>query len=299
MFIVSLFCEVYDFIIAYEKYKAAHQFPTNQRLETRGRKPILHASEVMTILILFHQSDYRTLKAFYTKHVQDHLRWAFPNLVSYNRFVELQQEVLEPLVVFLHTRFGTCNGISFIDSTPLPVCHNRRIPRHRVFAEQASLSKNSVGWFFGFKLHLCINTAGDLLGVLPTSATTDDRQVVPELTTQLFGKLYADKGYISQKLRASLQSQDIDLIYKVRKNMKPIPLSDFDAMMLKKRMLIESVIKEIKTQTQLQHTRHRSFVNFQVNMFAALIAYTYLEKKPSLNLQQRKNIKNVSHALKN
>ena len=57
-------------------------------------------------------------------------------------------------------------------------------------------------------------------------------------------------------------------------------------MLLKKRMLIESVIKEIKTQTQLQHTRHRSFVNFQVNMVAALIAYTYLEKKPSLNLHQ-------------
>lgn len=57
-------------------------------------------------------------------------------------------------------------------------------------------------------------------------------------------------------------------------------------MLLKKRMLIESVIKEIKTQTQLQHTRHRSFVNFQVNMVAALIAYTYLKKKPSLNLHQ-------------
>lgn len=298
MFIVSLFCEVYDFFIAYEKCKAAHQLPTNQQPETRGRKPVLHASEVMTNLILFHQSDYQTLKAYYNKHVQHYLRWAFPNLVSYNRFVELQQEVLEPLVVYLQTRFGTCNGITFIDSTPLPVCHNRRIPTHRVFAEQAALSKNSVGWFFGFKLHLCVNTSGELLGILPTPATTDDRQVVPALTCRLFGKLYADKGYISQKLRASLQTQGIDLIYKVRKNMKPIPLSDFDAMLLKKRMLIESVIKEIKTQTQLQHTRHRSFVNFQVNMVAALIAYTYLEKKPALNLQQHKQIKEVSLVLK-
>ena len=145
MFIVALFCEVYDFFVTYERSKAAHQLSTNRHPETRGRKPILHASEVMTILILFHPSDYQTLKSYYNKHVQHHLRWAFPNLVSYNRFVELQQEVLEPLVVYLHTRFSTCDGITFIDSTPLPVCHNRRIPTHRVFAEQASLSKNSVG----------------------------------------------------------------------------------------------------------------------------------------------------------
>ena len=282
MFIVALFCEVYDFFVSYEKCKAAHQLPTNQHPETRGRKPILHASEVMTILILFHLSDYQTLKAYYNKHVRHHLRWAFPNLVSYNRFVELQQEVLEPLVVYLRTRFGTCDGISFIDSTPLPVCHNRRIPTHKVFAEQASLSKNSVGWFFGFKLHLCVNTMGELLGVEGTSANTDDRQVVPKLADNLYGKLYGDKGYISQSLREDLGTQGIDLVYRVRKNMKPLPLSEFDEILLKRRMLIESVIKEIKTQTQLQHTRHRSFVNFQVNIVSALIAYTHLEKKPSL-----------------
>ena len=290
MTIISLFCEVHDFFIAYEKYKAAHQLPAIQCPETRGRPRILHASEVMTILILFHQSGYQTLKAYYEKHVRLYLRWAFPNLVSYNRFVELQQEVLEALSVFLHLRFGTCDGTSFVDSTPIPICHNRRIPTHKVFASQASLSKNSVGWFYGFKLHLSINSSGELLGVEFTPATTDDRQVVPKLATGLFGKLHADKGYISRALREHLRTQGIDLVYKVRKNMKPEPLSDFDAMLLKKRMLIESVIKEIKTQTQLQHTRHRSFINFQVNMVAALIAYTYLEKKPSLNLPERQQI---------
>lgn len=298
MFIVSLFCEIHDFFIVYEKYKAAYQLPEDITPETRGRKRTLHPSEVMTILILFHQSDYRTLKSFYEKHVRHYLRWAFPHLVSYNRFVQLQQKVLEPLSVYLYTRFGICDGISFVDSTPVPVCHNRRIRTHRVFAEQASLSKNSVGWFYGFKLHLTINTSGELLGVDFTPATTDDRQVVSKLAAGLFGKLYGDKGYISQILREHLKTQNIDLIYKVRKNMKPQPLSDFDAIMLKKRMLVESVIKEIKTQTQLQHTRHRSFVNFQVNMLAALIAYTYLEKKPSLNLPERQQITETHLSLK-
>ena len=298
MFIISLFCEIHDFFTVYEKYKAAHQLPASQRPETRGRSRTLHPSEVMTILILFHQSNYQTLKVYYEKHVRHYLRWAFPNLVSYNRFVELQQEVLEPLSVYLYTRFGTCDGISFVDSTPIPVCHNRRILTHKVFAKEASLSKNSVGWFYGFKLHLSINTSGELLSVEFTPATTDDRQVVPKMVTGLFGKLFGDKGYISKNLREYLRTQDIDLIYKVRKNMKPEPLSDFDAMLLKKRMLIESVIKEIKTQTQLQHTRHRSFINFQVNMVAALIAYTYLEKKPSLNLSECQKITETSLALK-
>lgn len=298
MAIVSLFCEIHDFFIVYEKHKAAHQLPASQRPETRGRPRTLHPSEVMTLLILFHQSDYRTLKAYYEKHVSHYLRWAFPNLVSYNRFVELQQEVLEALLVYLRTRFSTCDGVSFVDAAPVAVCHNRRIPTHRVFAEHASRSKNSVGWFYGFKLHLSVNTSGELLGVELTTATTDDRQVVPKLALGLFGKLYADKGYISQILREYLRTQGIDLVYKVRKNMKPEPLSDFDAMMLRKRMLIESVIKEIKTQTQLQHTRHRSFVNFQTNIVAALIAYTYLEKKPSLNLLECQQIKETTLSLK-
>ncbi len=134
MFIISLFCNIDDFFNVYKKYKASQQLPVDRPLETRGRPRTLHP-----------KSDYRTLKAFYEKHARHYLRWAFPNLVSYSRFVELQQEVLEPLSIYIYTRFGICDGISFVDSTPVPVCHNRRNPTHKVFVEQASLSKNSVG----------------------------------------------------------------------------------------------------------------------------------------------------------
>ena len=207
-------------------------------------------------------------------------------------------EALMPLLIYLYTRFGNCDGISFVDSTALRVCDNRRISTHRVFAEEAELSKNSIGWFYGFKLHLLINRVGELLSIELMPATTDDRVPVGQLSQGIFGKLYADRGYISKALREALGSQGISFIYKVRKNMQPLPLSEADTVLLKKRMLIESVIKELKTQMQLEQTRHRSFKNFQVNVVSALIAYTYLEKKPSLNLRALQEIKDLPTLVK-
>ena len=118
-----------------------------------------------------------------------------------------------------------------------------------------------------------------------TPGNTDDRQPLWKLSSDgLFGNLYGDKGYISKDLRAFLKEQGIHLFYKVRKNMKPLELSVSDEVLLKKQTLIESVIKELKTQTQVEHSRHRSFVNFQVNVVSALIAYQLLESKPSVNI---------------
>ena len=287
MSIVSLFCEVDDFFLASEAYLAPRCLSNGAPPETRGRPRSMHPSEVMTLLIAFHQSGYRTFKHFYEKHVCVYWRAEFPTLVSYSRFVQLQQEVLTLLMLYLHAHFGACSGLSFIDATPLRVCDNKRISSHRVFAEAAGRSKTSMGWFYGFKLHLVINDGGALLGVRLTSGNTDDRQPVPDLVSErVFGSLYGDKGYISKELRETLRQQGVDLVYKVRPNMKPLAVSVTDAVMLKKRVIIESVIKELKTQTQLEHTRHRSLVNFQVNVVSALIAYMLLENRPSVNLSE-------------
>ena len=286
MSIVSLFCKIDDFFLEYQAYQASRSLEAAKSPETRGRPRRLHPSEVMTLLIAFHQSGYRTLKHFYEKHVCLYWCAEFPNLVSYSRFVQLKQEVFLPLQIYLYTHLGKCSGISFVDSTQLRVCDNKRISAHRVFAKVAGRSKTSMGWFYGFRLHLVINDTGDLLGVEVTTGNTDDRQPLPTLASRLHGTLYADKGYISKDLRKALETQGINLIYKVRKNMKPLPLSVCDEVMLKKRVLIESVIKELKTQTQLEHSRHRSLINFQVNVVSALIAYQILENKPSVNLHQ-------------
>ncbi len=294
MSIVSLFCEIHDFFIMYETHLATHCLPRKAPSERRGRRRSLHASEVMTLLVAFHQSNYRTLKHFYEKHVCVYWCSEFPNLVSYTRFVQLQQEVLTLLTLYLYTRLGTCSGISFVDSTLLRACDNRRISKHRVFMANAGRGKNSMGWFYGFKLHILINDAGALLSFVFTPANTDDRQPLPKLLSAgVSGNLYADRGYISKDLRQILSKRDVNLIYKVRKNMKPLQLSVADEVLLKKRVLIESVIKELKTQTQLEHTRHRSLRNFQVNAIAALIAYTYLLKKPTLKLRELQEIKDL------
>ena len=202
-------------------------------------------------------------------------------------------EVRLPLLIYLYTRFGKCRGPPFIDSTPLSVCKNRRISGHRAFAREAGHGKNSVGWFYRFKLHLLINEHGELLSADFTPGNTDDRCCVPKLAAGLFQKLYGDKGYISEALRETLRTQDIYLVYKIRKNMKLPEASGFDTVMLRKRMLVESVIKELKTRTRLEHTRHQSFKNSQVNLVSALIAYTYFENKPSLNLHELHEFKDA------
>ena len=211
--------------------------------------------------------------------------------MSYTRFVQLQEEVLTLLGTYLSATLGDCSGLSFVDSTRLRVCDNKRISSHRVFADVAERSKTSMGWFYGFKLHLTLNEKGDLLDIALTPGNTDDRKPLRKFAEKLHGnRLYADRGYISKDLREELQKQGVNLVYKVRKNMKPLDLSVSDEVLLRKRMLIESVIRELKTQTQVEHTRHRSFVNFQVNVISALIAYQLLENKPSLNIQELQDI---------
>ena len=214
--------------------------------------------------------------------------------MSYSRFVGLQKEVLALFNVYLSATLGKCSSISFVDSTRLRVCDNRRISSHKVFAGRAERSKTSMGWFYGFKLHLIINDTGGLLDVALMPGNTDDRKPLWRVCEgHLHGSLYGDRGYISKDLREELREQGINLVYKVRKNMKPLDLSVSDEVLLKKRMLIESVIRELKTQTQVEHSRHRSFENFQVNVFSALIAYQLLENKPSMNFDELQKISDL------
>lgn len=286
MSILELFCSVDEFWIRFEPQWQREILAAGQRQRRRAGE--LHPREIMTILILFQTSHYRTFKAYYTEYVQEHLQREFPKLISYSRFVELMPSVLLPLVAYLHTQMGRCTGISFLDSTPLAVCHNARIQQHRVFAVDAARGKTSLGWFYGFKLHLVVNERGELLSFCLTRGTVDDRQPVPSLLQRvkgLCGKLFGDKGYISQPLAERLLvEQGVQLITRLRKNMRNRLLSLSDKLLLRKRAIIETIYDQLKNICQIEHTRHRSPVNFLVNLVCGLIAYCHLPKKPSVDL---------------
>ena len=270
--LVSIFVSFDDFCKEFEKEISARQLGNKT-------ESALSISEIGTILIAFHLSDYRHFKHFYLQHVSKYLINDFPYLISYNRFIELIPSSLIYLICFLNRHCkGENTGISFVDSTSLKVCHNKRIPSHKVFQGLATRGKTSVDWFFGFKLHLIINDQGEILACQFTPGNIDDRVPVKNLAKNLTGYLFGDKGYIKQKLFEELYEQGLKLITKIKKNMKNCLIPVFEKIMLRKRAIIESVNDFLKNICQIEHSRHRSPANAFVNMISALIAYSFLQK---------------------
>jgi len=234
------------------------QRQSGERKRLRGCR--LAVSEIMPILMHFHHSQYRNFKAYYLLPRCRHLADAFPNRLSYNRLVAVIPTVLMPLCVYLHTRKGQATGIAFIDATSLVVCPNRRIDSHKVFKQVARRGKTSVGWFYGFKLHRVVNDCGEWLAFPITPGNVDDRKPVPQLVKGLTGKLFGDRGYLSQKRFETRLEQNRPLITKLRKTMrnKLLPLSD--KLLLRKRALIETINDQLKNISQIEPTRHRSVI---------------------------------------
>lgn len=290
--ITEIFYLVDEFCKEYDKAKEGHELTVTTSKKSRNRKFKLCDSEVITILIIFHQGQFRNLKHFYINYVQTHMTSYFPETVSYNRFVELQKKAMMPMCVFLQMHcLGKCTGISFVDSTPIRVCHIKREKQNKVFKNIAAKGQCSMGWFYGFKLHIVINDKGEILDFLFSRGNVDDREPLKNKNfhDKIFGKLIADKGYISKTLFEQLFIDGIHLITKIRKNMKNSLMHMYDKILLKKRALIETVNDELKNICQVEHTRHRSFANFISNLISGLIAYHFLPKKPSLNLEVIKN----------
>ncbi|MDE3184873.1 MAG: IS982 family transposase [Bacteroidota bacterium] len=283
--VAEIFVKVDDFCNHFENEFKKHSLPPAIGTKTRNRKTTLSDSEVTTILIAFHGGQFRNFKHFYCSYVCHHLRDCFPDLVSYNRFIELSHRCAVPFMLFLHYCCrGECTGISFIDSTVLRVCHNKRIKRNKVFKGMAKVGKSTVGWFFGFKLHLIINDKGEILSFYLSQGNTSDNsaKIITRMTKEIFGKVFGDKGYINKALADLLFDDGIQLITAVRRNMKQKALSNEEKLLLRKRSVIETVNDELKNICQVEHTRHRSIAGFILNIMSAIAAYSFFPKKPSI-----------------
>ena len=277
--LVEVFCEVDDFCKAFQPQWQAHQIAASYK--PRGPKSSLADSELLTLLLMLHSSGFKYLKNFYNSPMGEVLRHYFPGMPCYERFVALQQRVFLPLMCFMFSRMGQKTGIYYIDSTALPVCHNRRISRHKTFKGLAARGKTSMGWCFGFKLHLVFNHLNEIVAVKLTPGKVHDGAPVEQLMQYLTGRLFGDKGYLGKKRAAALLKRGLVLMTKVRKNMKALPLTLTDKLLLNARNMAETIIGHLKAFSSLNFPKHRAPLNAFLHLLATLTAYQLDPIKPT------------------
>ncbi len=293
--LITLFYIVDTFCVTYEPIWRKSLIESGAR--KRNRLCRMSLSEILTIMVYFHSSGYRTFKWYYERQVlgSSYMHSCFPNAVSYTRFLELMTEHITPIGEFLLwlCSLSDRSGTYFIDSTSLVVCSNLRIFHNKVFSGVASRGKTSEGWFYGLKLHITINDKGELMSlqISPGNISDSNMNIVSQMSKGLTGKLFADRGYISKNLFSILFGQGLHLVTGVKNNMKNKLMPMYDKLMLRKRFIIETVNDHLKNSEQIEHTRHRSIANFISNLLAGLVAYQLLPKKPSIYVSKNFAIK--------
>ncbi len=182
----ALYCCIDDFAKIYADWENHHLIPTGRQRNRQGK---LNLSESLFIMVLFHLSPFKTFKDFWIYGVEQKYRNCFGDLPSYGRFVACKPRLFMPLCMLLQSLGGQETGIYIVDSTKLAVCHTRRISRNRVFKGVAARGRSSMGWFYGFKLHLVMNNLGEIMAVKITPGNVDDRAPLAEMARGLQGKI--------------------------------------------------------------------------------------------------------------
>ena len=266
----ALFCCLDDFAQTYEEWERHNLIPSERKRRRPGK---LSLGESLYIMVLFHLSPFKDFKHFWIYGVEQKYRDCFGDLPSYGRFVSLMPRLMMPLCVLIQCFSGEQTGIYFVDSTKLSVCNNARNNRNKVFKGRAQRGRSTMGWFFGFKLHMVINNKGEVMAIKVTAGNVDDRSPLKAMLNDLQGKVFGDKGYISKPMFQELWQQGVQLITGTRKNMKNYLMPILDKILLRKRFIIETVFDKLKTSMGLEHSRHRSPANAFVHILSCVAAY--------------------------
>lgn len=290
---IKLFCLVDDFCKKYQEEFSNQSLPEIRRTKKIGRpkkrrkqknprKSRMSLSEIMFIIIMYSFSPCKNFKFYYLVYVKES---EFPGKLSYNHFVSIIHKSLHPLAIFSKMLFGTETGKYFIDSTPLEVCKNKRRFRHKVFDGFANSGMTSKGWFFGFKLHFIINEKGEVMNYSISKGSTSDLKPVLNLSKNLIGFLFADKGYIDYKksgLFQKLYQRNLKLVTGIKSNMKNKLQHLEEKLLLRKRGVIESVFNVLKNVFNIEHSRHRNPINAFTQIIATIVAYLFKANKPKI-----------------
>ncbi|QES95685.1 IS982 family transposase [Orientia tsutsugamushi] len=276
--IVTVYYLIDNFCKIYQEWERKKLTPSSNQ---RNRDGKLSLAELLTITIYFYLSPCKDFKNYYLYYLRYKYKEYFC-LPSYSRIIQLLPRMLLPLAVLMHYLKGDETGIYYIDSTKLAICHNKRTSSNRVFNRFSKIGKSSYGWFLGFKLHLIINNKGEIMSVKITKGNKSDLSIASVISEGLSGKLFGDKAYISKELFHQLFSNGLRLFTNLRKDMKTYLLDIDDKCLLNKRSLIESVFNVLKKHMHLEHTRHRSPLNFFVHIIASLTSYSISKLNPYL-----------------
>lgn len=281
------------FIVCDDFCKALTQWQLQEGKPVKTRCSQLSDSEMLTILIFYHYSGSKCFRYYYQDWVQAQLSSYFPTLISYERFVARMPRLLPGLFLLLKWLCAQSQrtGYYVIDSKPLAVCDNHRISTNKVFGSKAARGKSSMGWFFGWKVHLVINQYGELINFMLTQANVADNNahVLTHLLDNLKGQCFGDRGYLSS-LFSQFYQNGLQIVTKLRRKMKNMLMPLGDKLKLRKRGLIESVNDLLTSIFDIEHTRHRSPINAQINILAGLIAYCFYHTKPSIVIPPQKHI---------
>ena len=278
--ITALFVCINDFAEAYLLSERQRQIEHNSsKKKRRDREGLLSLGEMLFIEVLYHFGHFKDFKRFYKYGICGELREYFGELPSYERFVILKKRLFMPMTVLLHCVLGEKTGLYFADSTPIKVCHNKRINRNKVFKDYAERGKSTMGWFYGLKLHIIFNQKGDIVAVKITPGNTDDRKALRQMVKGIQGKIYADKGYIGKDIFSELWQKGIHLITGIRKNMKNYLMPFIDKVLLRKRYIAETSFGVMKQDMNLEHSRHRNPINAFISILACLVAYQFKTSK--------------------
>lgn len=229
-----------DFSKAYEQKLQGHLLTQDcPKSRHSSNRPCLQLSELMCLEVLYHLSGHKCFEYFYRDEVLNgSLNSFFPKAPSYNRFVELKPRMLPALICYLHLcKLGAALSIYYADSTTLTVCRNQRIPSHKVFRGQAQRGRNSMGWFYGFKLFVVINGFGELAQafISPGKVADNNATTMKRLFKGIKGLVFADKGFINGKVAEELIDKGLQLITSVKSNMKNRLLKLEHKLLLRKR----------------------------------------------------------------
>lgn len=277
----EIFCFVDEFCKFYEAEVQKIHLTSGNVTKKPARKPMLSLSEIVTILIMYSFSPCKNFKFYYLTYLN---KKDFPSKLSYQRFIELQPRAMIIIAAIANACKGEENGHYYVDATTLAVCHNKRIFRNKVFKGIAEIGKSTMGWFYGFKLHLLINPRGEVMNIAITKGNVTDINMLETLVKALMEKVYGDKGYISSKVFERLLNKGMQLVTGIKKTMKNKLMDLQDKVMLRKRSLIETVFDYLKNKFNLEHSRHRSPINFLIHILSTVIAYQFL--KTNLQLQK-------------